>query len=98
MKNDFSKFTCFVKGVIESGYVIKHGENELRNEAKMYFNRILSSCVDFEKFLHKNLGEEVAQAEDDINCSIIGMVWKLYDLEAEDRERFVIHLNNFDLK
>jgi hypothetical protein len=96
MKNDFSKFACFVKGVIESGFVIKHGDKVLRNEAKMHFNRLMHHAQEFERYLHQGLGPEMAEAEDDINSSIIGMVWKLYDLPAEERDRFVEHINAFE--
>ena len=96
MKNDFSKFACFVRGVIESGVVIHYGEKQLRNEAKMHFNRLMHHAQEFEKYLHAGLGAEMAKAEDDINSSIVGMVWKLYDLDAEVRDRFIVHMNNFD--
>jgi hypothetical protein len=95
-KNDFSKFTCFVRGVIESGVVIQHSGKVLRNEAKMHFNRIMHHTQEFEKYLHQGLGKEMAQAEDEINSAIVGMVWQLYDLPAEERDRFIEHLNNFD--
>ena len=96
MKNDFSKFACFVKGVIESGFVIKHGDKVLRNEAKMHFNRLMHHAQEFERYLHQGLGPEMAESEDDINSSIIGMVWKLYDLPSEERDRFVEHINAFE--
>jgi hypothetical protein len=96
MKNDFSKFACFVKGVIESGFVIKHGEKVLRNEAKMHFNCLMHHAQEFERYLHQGLGPEMAEAEDDINSSIIGMVWKLYDLPSEERDRFIVHINAFE--
>jgi hypothetical protein len=96
MKNDFSKFTCFVKGVIESGVVIQHSGRVLRNEAKMHFNRLMHHAQEFERYLHQGLGSELAEAEDDINSAIVGMVWRLYDLTPEERDRFVEHINNFD--
>lgn len=96
MKNDFSKFTCFVRGVLESGVVIQHSGKVLRNEAKMHFNRLMHHAQEFEKFLHQGLGPEIAQAEDDINSSIVGMVWRLYDLTPEDRDRFIEHINAFE--
>ena len=95
-KNDFSKFFCFVKGVIESGVVIQHSGKVLKNESKMHFNRLMHHAQEFEKHLHKGLGPEMAEAEDDINSAIVGMVWQLYDLPAEERDRFVDHINNFD--
>jgi hypothetical protein len=96
MKNDFSKFTCFVRGVIESGVVIQHSGRVLRNEAKMHFNRIMHHTQEFEKYLHQGLGKEMAKAEDEINSAIVGMVWQLYDLPPEERDRFIEYLNNFD--
>lgn len=96
MKNDFSKFTCFVRGVLESGVVIQHSGKVLRNEAKMHFNRLMHHAQEFENYLHKGLGPEIAQAEDDINSSIVDMVWKLYDLTPEDRDRFIEHINAFE--
>ena len=96
MKNDFSKFTCFVRGVIESGWVIKTGDKVLHNEAKMHFNRLMHHAEEFERYLHKGLGPEVAQAEDEINSAIVGLVWKVYDLDTNDRERFIDHINNFE--
>lgn len=96
MKNDFSKFFCFVKGVIESGVVIQHSGKVLKNESKMHFNRLMHYALEFEKHLHKGLGPEMAAAEDDINSAIVGMVWKLYDLPAKERERFVDYINEFE--
>lgn len=96
MKNDFSKFTCFIRGVIESGLVIKYGDKQLRNEAKMHFNRLMHHAQEFERYLHQGLGPELAEAEDEINSSIVGMVWRLYDLEPETRNRFMEHMNNFE--
>ena len=96
MKNDFSKFACFVKGVIESGFVIKHGDKVLRNEAKMHFNRLMHHAQEFERYLHQGLGAEMAEAEDEINSAIVNMVWNLYDLPAEERERFIDHMNEFN--
>lgn len=96
MKNDFSKFTCFVRGVIESGWVIKNGNKMLHKEAKMHFNRLMHHAEEFEKYLHKGLGPDMAEAEDEINTAIVGLVWKLYDLDAKDRERFIDHINEFE--
>jgi len=95
-KNDFSKFTCFVRGVIESGVVIQHSGKVLRNEAKMHFNRLMHHAQEFESYLHKGLGPEMAEAEDDINSAIVGMVWQLYDLSPEERDKFVEHINTFE--
>jgi hypothetical protein len=51
---------------------------------------------EFERYLHQGLGPDMAEAEDDINSSIVGMVWKLYDLTPETREKFIEHINEFD--
>jgi hypothetical protein len=96
MKNDFSKFFCFVRGVIESGTVIHYGDKSLKMEAKMHFNRLMHHATEFEKYLHKGLGPEMAKAEDEINSAIVNMVWNLYDLPAEERERFIDHMNEFE--
>jgi hypothetical protein len=76
--------------------VIKNGDKVLHNEAQMHFNRLMHHAEEFERYLHKGLGPEMAEAEDDINSSIVGMVWKLYDLDAEVRDRFIAHMNEFD--
>jgi hypothetical protein len=65
-------------------------------EAKMHFNRLMHHATEFEKYLHKGLGPEMAQAEDEINSAIVNMVWNLYDLPAEERERFIDHMNEFE--
>jgi hypothetical protein len=38
----------------------------------------------------------MAEAEDDINSAIVDMVWKLYDLDNEERDRFIEHINAFE--
>lgn len=96
MKNDFSKFCCFVRGVIESGTVIHYGDKPLRNEAKMHFNRLMHHATEFERYLHKGLGPDMATAEDEINSAIVSMIWNLYDLPAEERERFIDYINDFE--
>lgn len=97
-RNDFSKFCCFVRGVIESGVVIQHSGRVLRNEAQMHFNRLMHHAQEFERYLHKGLGPEMAEAEDEINSAIVGMVWQLYDLPPEERDRFAEYINNFEPK
>ena len=82
--------------VIESGVVIQHSGKVLRNEAKMHFNRLMHHAQEFEKFLHQGLGPDIAQAEDDINSAIVDMVWKLYDLDSEERDKFIQHINAFE--
>jgi hypothetical protein len=97
--NDFSKLSCFIKGTLITAEVIeKSKEKLLRNEAKMHFNRILSNCKSFEKFLQRELGPEVSDMEDDINSSIIGLVWNLYEMTADQREQFIDYINEFEYK
>jgi hypothetical protein len=98
MKNDFVKFTAFVRGLLETGYVIKHSDLVLKNEVKLHFNRLMNNATEFEKFLHKELGEETAKAEDDINSSITDLVWQIFDMENDEVEKFFHHINDFDPK
>jgi hypothetical protein len=93
---DFTKFVCFVKGVIETGIVIKHGDKILRQDVKLHFNRLLNDSLQFEKFLHKHLGPEISQCEDEINSMIISLVWQIFDMDQEDCEKFFEHINNFN--
>lgn len=95
-RNDFTKFVCFVKGVIETGYVIKHSDKVLHREAKMHFNRLLNDAEQFEKYLHKELGPEVTQFEDDVNSLVIELVWKIFDLPKEEYEKFFDHINAYN--
>ena len=98
MKNDFVKFTAFVRGLLETGYVIKHSDLVLKNEVKLHFNRLMNNATEFEKFLHKQLGEDTAKAEDDINSSITDLVWQIFDMEQEEAEKFFQYINDFDPK
>lgn len=94
--NDFSKFVLFVRGVLETGWVIKNSPKTLNNEAKMHFNRLLNDAAQFEKYIHKEMGPEMATFEDDINSEIINLVWKIFDLSSEGREEFINHINKFE--
>lgn len=96
MRNDFSKFTCFVRGLIETGWVIKNSDRVLRQDVKLHFNRLMNNATEFEKFLHLQLGEEMAQAEDDINSAITDLVWQIFDMEESVAQKFFEHINNFD--
>ena len=98
MRNDFLKFTCFVRGLIETGWVIKKSEIVLRQDVKLHFNRLMNDASQFEKFLHQQIGEELAQAEDDINSSVTDLVWQIFDMEKSEAEKFFEHINNFDWK
>jgi len=92
---DFTKFTCFVKGVLETGTVIKYSDLKLRHDVKLHFNRLMNDATQFEKFLHQQLGEDMAQAEDTINSSIIELVWQIFDMNQEEAQKFFDHINEF---
>jgi len=97
-QNDFSKFSCFVKGTVITAEVIQRSGKVMRNDMKMYFNRILNDCQQFEKALHRQLGPENAENEDEVNSSIVGLVWDLFDMETDEREQFIEYINNFEPK
>jgi hypothetical protein len=96
---DFTKFTCFVRGVLETGYVIKHSDTiRLKRDVKMHFNRLLNDATQFEKFLHQELGEEMAHAEDTINSAVVDLVWQIFDMGEEEVQKFFDHINAFQEK
>jgi len=96
---DFTKFTCFVRGVLETGYVIKHSDTiRLKRDVKMHFNRLLNDAIQFEKFLHHELGEEMAHAEDTINSAVVDLVWQIFDMGEEEVQKFFDHINAFQDK
>ena len=97
-KNDFSKFVLFVKGVIETGWVIKNSNRKLNQESKMHFNRLLNDATQFEKYLHREMGPEMSSHEDEINSAVINLVWHLFDLPTDDREQFINYINDFEAK
>ena len=97
-RNDFAKFSCFVKGVLVTAEVIQRSDKKLTHLSKMYFNQVLVACTKFEKFLHQGLGSETADHEDEINGSIVGMVWNLFEMTPEEREQFIDHINEFEFK
>lgn len=94
--NDFCKFACFVRAVQEAGTVIELSGRKLRHDVKFHFKSLMKHSRLFDKFLRQELPAESAIAEDEINSSIINMVWILYDMSAEDRGRFVDYINKFD--
>lgn len=96
MANDFTKFTVFVKGTLITAEVLKASGRRLRNDMQMQFNRIFNDCSNFEKLLHKELGPEMAEMEDDVNSMVIDLVWKLYDMEGDEREALLEHINKFN--
>lgn len=92
---DFSKFFFFVKGVIESGTVIKYGDKVLKNNLKLHFNRLMSSSVELERYMHQALGIEVSEAEEAVNHMLIEMIWRIFDMDNEELDRFLQHINQF---
>jgi hypothetical protein len=93
--NDFSKFVLFTKGVIETGMVVKYSDKKLVQELKMHFNRLLTESLNFEKTLHRMLGKDFSEQEDDVNTAVIDLVCKIFDMEEEVRQKFIAHINNF---
>jgi len=96
--NDFSKFSCFAKGLLVTAEVIDKSDRKLEHKAKLYFNKLLNSCKLFEKFLHSQLGPEMAENEDEINSSIVNIVWNLYEMTADERGQFIDYMNGFEFK
>lgn len=95
-KNDFNKLFCFVKGVLISAEVIKASNQALRHEVKYHFNQVLASCKMFEKHMHNLIGDEYAEMEDDINGSLIGIIWSIYEMSPDAREAFITHMEKFN--
>lgn len=93
--SDFSKFIFFVKGLLETGTVIKYSDKVLRQDVKMHFNRLLNDATQFEKFLNQHLGQNISQAEENINNSIIHFVWQIFDMDDETLNKFIEHVNSF---
>jgi hypothetical protein len=62
----------------------------------MHFNRLLNDAMQFEKYIHKEMGPEMATFEDDINSELINLIWKIFDLSAKGREEFIEHINKFE--
>jgi hypothetical protein len=93
--HDFSKFVLFTKGVIETGMVVKYSDKELVRELKMHFNRLLTESMNFEKTLHRMMGPDWVDQEEEVNCAVIDLVCKIFDMEEEVRQRFIAYMNNF---
>ncbi len=93
--HDFSKFVCFAKGVIETGMVVKYSDKKLVQELKMHFNRLLTESLNFEKTLHRMLGKEFSEQEDEVNTAVIDLVCKIFDMEEDVRDKFIAHINKF---
>lgn len=96
--NDYAKFACFVKGVLITAEVIQKSEKKLTHLSKMYFNECLNACTNFEKFIHREMGPDLAEAEDEINGSIVGLVWNLFEMTPDEREQFIDYINEFEYK
>lgn len=97
-KNDFLKMFCFIKGALISAEVIKHGEYKLTHETKYRFNQVYNSCRLFEKFVHELVGKEQSEMEDEVNSLLIGIVWSIYEMDADEREAFITHMEKFEYK
>jgi hypothetical protein len=93
--NDFTKFSVFVKGTLITAEVIKNSGKLLRNDMRMHFNRILNDCSNFEKYLHQQLGPELAEMEDEVNSLVVDFIWKLYDMPSDEREKFMNYINDY---
>ena len=94
--NDFSKFTFFVKGLLEVGTVIKYSDRRPRQDVKLHFNRLMNDAAQFEKFLHQQLGDDMMKAEENINHSIIDLVWQIFEMDDETLTKFTEHINKFE--
>jgi len=97
-KNDFLKLFCFIKGTLICAEVIKHGKVKLTHEAKYYFNQVYNSCRMFEKFVHEIVGKDHTEMEDEVNSTLIGIVWSIYEMNSEEREAFITHMEKFEYK
>ncbi len=60
--------------------------------------RLLNDATQFEKFLHQELGEEMAHAEDTINSAVVDLVWQIFDMGEEEVQKFFDHINAFQEK
>ena len=95
LMNDFSKFTFFVKGLLEVGTVIKYSDRKPRQDVKLHFNRLMNDAAQFEKFLHQQFDQDMIKAEENINHSIIDLVWQIFEMDDETLTKFTEHINNF---
>ena len=93
--NDFNKFCAFVKCTLITSEVVHFSGKRMRHEVKHHFNQVKNACTLFEKFIHRELGE-MAQHEDDINSEICNLVWQIFDMESDQREQFLNHMNLFE--
>lgn len=95
---DFTKFFFFVKGVIESGTVIKYGDKPLRRDIKLHFNRIMAAATELERHVHQELGREMAENEEETNHVLIEMVWRIFEMPNDELDRFLSHMNAFEFE
>jgi hypothetical protein len=40
--------------------------------------------------------EDNAEVEDEINSCIVGIVWSIYEMNPEEREAFIDHMEKFN--
>lgn len=92
--NYFTVFSHYAKGVLIVGEVIRQ-ERIVKNEAKMHLNLMMNALENFQKFLHKGIGPEVANLEDELNSSVFEMIWNLFHMEPNERDAFIQHMNEF---
>jgi hypothetical protein len=95
-KNDFLKLVCFVKGALISAEVISKSKAKLTHEAKYHFNQVYNSCRLFEKFVHQLVGKDQSEMEDEVNSLLIGIVWSIYEMDNDEREAFISHMEKFN--
>jgi hypothetical protein len=93
--NDFNKFCAFVKCTLITADVVHYSGKQLRFDVKHHFYRVKNACNMFEKFIHQEIGE-MANQEDDINSGICNLVWQIFEMKPEDRERFLEYINKFE--
>lgn len=93
--NDFNKFCAFVKCTLITSEVVHFSGKQMRHEVKYHFNQVKNACTMFEKFIHRELGE-MAEQEDDINSGICNLVWQIFEMNPETREKFLNHMNQFE--
>lgn len=94
---NFNLFTHYVKGLIFSGSVLeKETVKQMKGEWKLIFNRLMTDARNFEKQLHKGLGETHAATEEDTNAEIFRLIYRICQYEGDKWTRFVEHLNKWE--
>lgn len=91
---NFNLFTHYVKGLIFAGSVLEHDTvPKMKNEWKMIFKRLMTDARNFETQLHKGLGKERSEVEEDTNATIFRLAYNLCTFDGERFNSFVEHLN-----